>query len=409
MDVKSLLEIEGLVLTLPQENVLRVYGECGTINATAKYLGIHRSTVQEQLKRIKAKAAKLHGYAPEAGLNHPVAEGFELKGYSHFTKTAAGEPIWLKTRATERDYWAGVESVLGNIQPIPARSIAPMPKEPQSDIVPWLQIGDAHIGMLACEAETGANFDISIGEREICAAITALIDAMPRCQRMVINDLGDSTHYETFKAMTEASGHAVDYDTRYWKMVDAWIRISEFTIEKALEKAEIVDCIYNQGNHSRSNDVWNAATMRALFRKTNRVNVLRNESAFIAYRMGKTLVMVHHGDKTKPEGCAKVMADDFAIDWGETTFRYIDGGHVHHSQRKELAGVVFESWNNLAPRDKYAHDGGWRSKQCMTMVYRSRKYGEVGRNVMPIERVRDIILASHADHYIPPEMRAFQT
>ena len=208
--------------------------------------------------------------------------------------------------------------------------------------------------------------------------------------------------------MTEASGHAVDFDTRYWKMIDAWIRISEFTIEKALEKADVVDCIYNQGNHSQSNDIWNAPTMRAIFRKTNRVNVLNNRSVFIAYRMGKTMVMIHHGHKTKPEGCAKVMAEDFSIDWGETTFRYIDGGHVHHSQRKELPGCVFESWNNLAPRDKYANDGGWRSKQCMTMVYRSRTYGEVGRNVMPIERVRDIILATGVEHYVPPEMRAFQ-
>lgn len=368
-------------------------------------MGRARSYTSGVLNRVKKRAA-LKGYAPESGIEHPVAEGFELRGYSHFTKTALGEPIWLKTRAAERAYWAGIEAAIGAIQPVDC-SILPTAPEPQTDIIPWLQIGDAHIGMLASEAETGANFDISIAKREICAAAAALIDECPPCERMVINDLGDGTHYETFKGETMGHGHALDYDTRYWKMIEAYVEICQFIVNKALEKAQVVDCIYNQGNHSESNDSWIAVTMRALHKNNPRVNVLRNESPYIAYRMGKTLVMIHHGHKAKPEACAKVMASDYSADWGETDFRYIDGGHVHHSQRKELPGVVFESWNNLAPRDKYANDGGWRSKQLMSVVLRSRQYGEVGRRLMPVERVRDIILSAGVDHYTPPQMRAF--
>ena len=171
------------------------------------------------------------------------------------------------------------------------------------------------------EKETGANFDISIAETEILAAAFALIDEAPPCKRMVINDLGDSTHYETFKAETQASGHALDYDTRYWKMIDAAIRIAEAIAEYALTKAETVDLIYNAGNHSESNDTSMAADMRSMHRNNPRVNVLRNENRFIAYRMGKTLVVVHHGDKAKPEKFRDVVSSDFATDWGETDFR----------------------------------------------------------------------------------------
>lgn len=389
-----------------RRTILAVIEHGGDCKAASLALGRNPGYASELAIRVKRKAATQHGFAPEAGLNHPVAEGFQLSGYSHFTKTIHGEPIWLKTKRAEYDYWEGIRAAIENIKPVDPDILA-APEEPQSDIVPWLQIGDAHIGMLACEAETGANFDVSIGKAEICAAAAALIDEAPECERMVINDLGDGTHYETFRAMTEASGHAVDFDTRYWKMVDAYLEISEFICERALRKAQTVDLIYNQGNHSRSNDSWMAAHMRSLHRNNPRVNVLRNESPFIAYRMGKTLVVVHHGDKAKPEKFRDVVLSDFAIDWGETEFRYLDGGHVHHSQRKELAGCVFESWNNLAPRDKYAHDGGWRSKQMMTLVLRSRKYGERGRKVMPIELVRDIIREKHPEHYTPPVMRAF--
>lgn len=389
-------------LTDKQAAAIAAVEEAGSITGAAKLLGLSRGALRSRLDSASWRS----GADLRTELDDRIADGFELKGYSQFTKTEAGEPIWLKTRKAERDYWEGIKQAVENIEPV-RWDIEPLPTEPQADIIPWLQIGDAHIGMLASEKETGANFDISIGEREICAAAAALIDAAPECERMVINDLGDGTHFETFKAETEASGHAVDQDTRYWKMIDAYIRITRFIIERALAKAQKVDYLCNQGNHSRSNDIWMAATVRALYADTGRVNVLPNESPFIAYRMGKTLVVVHHGDKAKPEKFRDVVCSDFSADWGETEFRYLDGGHVHHSQRKELAGCVFESWNNLAPRDKYAHDGGWRSKQCMSLVLRSKSYGEVGRRVMPIERVRDIIREKHPEHYAPPQIRAF--
>lgn len=388
-----------------QREYLEAVQQYGSARKVEAALGLTNDTVSASLRRLKAHAAN-RGYAPEANIDHPVAEGFQLHGYSHFTKTINDEPIWLKVKSAERDYWEGIRSAIEGLAPIDPAILA-APEEPQSDIVPFLQIGDAHIGMLSSEAETGANFDISIAKREICAAAAALIDEAPQCERMVINDLGDGTHYETFRAMTEASGHAVDYDGRYWKMVDAYVEICEFIAERALAKAQTVDLIYNQGNHSRSNDSWIAVLMRSLHRNNPRVNVLRNESPYIAYRIGKTFVLIHHGDKAKPEAVAKVMAEDYAVDWGETEYRYIDGGHVHHSQRKELPGCVFESWNNLAPRDKYANDGGWRSKQSMSLVLRSRRYGERGRKVMPIALVRDIVRASHPDHYVPPVVRAF--
>lgn len=361
-------------------------------------MGIHVNTFKSRLER----AAKRGFYT-----GNEVAPGFELKGYSEFTKTQHGTPIWLKAKAVEQDYWSIIRGAIEGLKPIDPHIIKAQPSQPQSDIIPWLQIGDAHIGMLANEAETGANFDIGIAEREICAAAAALIDDTPDCDRMVINDLGDGTHYETFKALTEASGHPVDFDTRYPKMIDAYIRITKFMVERAMQKAKVVDYIANQGNHSRSNDIWIAALIRSQYGPTGRVNVLNNSKAVIPYRMGDTFVLIHHGDKMKPERLRNVMSTDYGLDWGETRFHYIDGGHVHHSQRKELEGALFESWNNLAPGDKYAFEGGWRSRQCMSMVARSRTYGEDWRKVMPIERVRDIILRNNPEHYVPPVARAF--
>ena len=350
---------------------------------------------------------KIGAHGPE----NMVAEGFALKGYSEFTKTEHGTPIWLKTVKAEQDYFQAVKDVIEAREP---KAVDIPPPRIQSfdgrDTVPWLNIGDAHIGMMAHEVEATANFDLKIAKREILQAAFDLIDMAPDCERMVINDLGDGTHYENMKAETERSGHKLDYDGRFYKMIDCYLDVMEAIIEKALHKARTVDVIINQGNHSETNDYWAAMHFTRLYsrRGSNRVNVLRNETPFIGYRMGRTFVLIHHGHKAKPETLRQVMSTDFAVDWGEATFRYIDGGHIHHFSAKELGGAEWCSFNNLAPVDKHAHDGGWRSKQAMTLVLRSRKYGDIGRYKMPIEKVWDQIIKTDPGHYVPEPKRAFQ-
>jgi hypothetical protein len=374
----------------------------GWVKRAADELGINRTTYRLWCNENDIKA-------PEPA--DQVADGFALKGYSEFTKTEHGTPIWLKTVKAEQDYYA---AVIAAIESRPARALEIPPPRVQTfdarDIVPWLNIGDAHIGMLAHEVEAAANFDLKIAKAEILQAAFDLIDQAPDCETMVINDLGDGTHYENMKAETERSGHRLDYDGRFYKMIEAYLDIMEAIIEKALRKARAVHVIINQGNHSETNDYWAAMHFRRLYSRLgdDRVKVLPNLSPFIGYRMGKTFVLVHHDHKVKPETLRQIMSTDYALDWGEATFRYIDGGHIHHFSAKELGGAEWCSFNNLAPVDKHAHDGGWRSKQAMTLVLRSRSYGDLGRHKMPIEKVWDRIREASPGHYVPEPKRAFQ-
>lgn len=387
---------------------LRLFTEYGNVTEAARIAEVNRSTFQS---RLNCARAKFGSSLTRSELNAMLVEGYELKGYSEYTKTAAGNPIWLKTVKAEHDYWRAVKDAIEKREPKPVD--IPPPRVDSfdgRDVVPWLNIGDAHIGMLAHEVEATANFDLKIAKREILQAAFDLIDMAPDCERMVINDLGDGTHYENMKAETERSGHKLDYDGRFYKMIDCYLDIMETIIEKALHKAQRVDVIINQGNHSETNDYWAAMHFRRLYSRVgeDRVSVLPNVNPFIGYRMGKTFVLVHHGHKAKPETLRQVMSTDYAVDWGEAEFRYIDGGHIHHFSAKELGGAQWESFNNLAPADKHAHDGGWRSKQAMTLLLRSRLYGDLGRYKMPIEKVWDNILKADPSHYVPAPKRAFQ-
>jgi hypothetical protein len=374
----------------------------GWVSRAAREMNMPRRTYQSWLEKHDIKVI---------GPDSQVADGFALKGYSEFTKTEHGTPIWLKTVKAEQDYYSAVIEAINAREP---KAVNIPPPRLQTfdarDIVPWLNIGDAHIGMLAHEVEASANFDIKIAKAEILQAAFDLIDRAPDCETMVVNDLGDGSHYENMRAVTERSGHELDADGRYYKMIEAYLDIMEAIIEKALHKARWVHVIINQGNHSEKNDYWAALHLRRMYARLgeDRIKVLPNYNPFIGYRMGKTFVLIHHGHKAKPETLRQVMSTDYAIDWGEATFRYIDGGHIHHFSAKELGGAEWCSFNNLAPVDKHAHDGGWRSKQAMTLVLRSRSYGDVGRYKMPIEMVWDRIRETCPDHYVPEPKRAFQ-
>jgi hypothetical protein len=390
-----------------QAKIVDAINEHGSMRAAARALGLSQGAMSTSLSRLKRVAA-VRGYSPDHDYTRPVPSTHVAKGVSTYYD-AGGKPTqqWVKSNLREEVYQQLVkEAIVEFVAEQPKLDTPPAPRDYSTDLIPWIQIGDAHIGMLAHAAEVGENFDVKIGERELCGAISQLLDEMPACERMVLNDLGDFTHYENFTATTEASGHALDYDSRFPKMIKAYARIMRFLIDKCLTKCQTLDVIINQGNHSRTNDIWAAVMLRHIYEGNPRVNVLDNDSVFIGYRMGNTLVMVHHSDKCKPARLPAVMTADFRKDFGETEFHYIDIGHVHHSSvSQDINGIVVESWNHLAASDKWAHEAGYRSSKSITVVLRSKTYGEVGRRTLPIAEVRDRLYG--VGHATPLKKPAF--
>ncbi len=365
----------------------------GNATSYAKANNLNERTVRRWLSDLKAT-----GYDPENGRCHRNGYDQSVSGYSTLTRFPENDPYgrvleWVKTSRTEeqnrQDFEAFAADFLKDYKAVTAINA---PKNNDDDLIPWFNIGDAHLGMLAYHDEVGHSFDMEIAERELKKAIDLMIRRTPKTKRCVLQDMGDFTHYENEAGLTEASGHQLDCDTRYHKMIRVYARIMRYMIDRLLEAFGNVDVIINQGNHSRKNDHWMAVTLPMIYENNKRLMVLNNGSVFIPYRMGNTFVMCHHSDKCKPAALASVMAIDFAHDWGETYYHYIDVGHVHHkSVTKETNGAIIESFNQLAPSDKYSHDGGWRSRAFLTVVLRSKTYGEKGRIVVTAEEVKDLL------------------
>lgn len=368
----------------------------GTISAAARALKINRRMVQKGLKAVKEKAAS-KGYAPDYGLNSPIPSPFIAKGHSTMERVHPNgerEQLiqWTKTRLDDLEYQ---EAILAGLhvfmEDMPTPKIPHRPRgKVEQDIIPWINIGDAHLGMIAFANETGYDWDMEQGERELLGAAEMLIDELPhKYDRIVVQDMGDATHYDNCTRVTEKSRHALDNDKTYPDMIRCYVRVMRSIIEKALEKAKVVDVIINQANHSRSNDWWMVELLTHVYGASKRVNIINNDSPFIVYKMGDTSVLCHHSDLVKPKGLISVFTHDFRETYGATKHHYIDIGHIHHEMVvKQHPEVRVESFNQLARPDKHAHQGGWRNRNSITMIYRSRSFGEVGRRTLGIDELQ---------------------
>ncbi|WP_037500765.1 hypothetical protein [Sphingomonas jaspsi] len=378
--------------TPAQARYIDAVNEAGSKRAAARLLGVHRRMIDKGLAAVELKASRA-GYAPSHGLDYPAPPGrFVPKTTVHF-KNGQKVEEWVRFAIDDEQFIGSVKDAITafceeapKIEPI---GTVPSALQCNSDVIPWINIGDAHFGMIAHASEVGFDFNLQIAEAEMKAGIGQVIDELPYYDRLVIQDMGDFTHYENTSKVTERSRHSLDVDGTMPQLIEVYTRTMRWIIEKALTKAKVVDVIINQANHSRSNDWWMAQLLRAVYGESGRVNVIDNSSPFIAYRMGNVLVLCHHSDLVKPKGLADIMTCDFRKDYGETLFHYVDIGHVHHEMVvKQHPSVRVESFNQLARPDKYAFEGGWRNRNSLTVVFRSKTFGEIGRRVLPIEELQ---------------------
>jgi hypothetical protein len=314
----------------------------------------------------------------------PAPDGHSVKGVSTlYGPDGEIKAQWVKTDTSEAERRAALEALVeAAVSKLPR--LAPRPKVGKClpRLMAGYPIGDAHIGMRAWREETGDDWDLAIAERVQCGAMAALVEAAPKAERAVIVELGDFYHYDGLEPVTTRSGHVLDADGRYAKMIAVGVKVMRQCIESALKRHDAVDVICLPGNHNETGALWLSATLHHLYEQDERVSVDMSPAMFRYFRHGKTLVGCHHGHTCKPDKLPGVMAADRAKDWGETEHRYWWLGHVHHQQVKEHPGCIVESFNTLAAKDAYAAAGGWRAQRNMKAVVFHDEHGEVARHTV---------------------------
>jgi len=375
-----------------QKQLIETLTTQGGATKAAKELGINKSNVNRRLLVIKKQAAAV-GHAPEAQLSHPVAAGYELKGYSHFTKTAEGESIWLKANQSsenrEQHFLAFIAGLNEYIKPAKPRKA--QLKKYHQDMANAIIMGDAHIGMIAHALETlDEDYTLTTATRDLCDAFDYLVDSAAPCEEGWFVNVGDFTHVDN-TANTTTSGTKQDVAARHFEVMEAAGKVMRYGIDKMLTKFNKVTVINARGNHD--NDTAFALNMyiQGVYENEPRVTVQGNRSKFNFIEFGKCLIGVNHGDKINTNRLVGTMSKYMAEAWGKAVFRRWWIGHIHHKTKQETDfGCSVESFNTLVPLESWHSASGYGAERRITMITLHKEFGEVFRIEPSIQLIRSI-------------------
>lgn len=382
-------ELRKYATTKRQTEILDAIEHHGSWRRAAAALGISRGTINKGMSRLRNFAAR-QGYSPKHDMIHTVPDGFHVKGVStYYNKDGKPTGQWVKSqidaeRQAEmmREFAATLGEEVRGLAPV-----TPPPPFVTDDLLCAYVMGDPHYGMYAHWEEAGENFDLKEAERLTCAAIDRLVATAPDASTALLLNLGDMFHADNQSNLSK-SGHQLDVDGRWTKVLQVGLRAMIHCVRRLLEKHRIVVLRINRGNHDGHSAFALALMVSCYFANEPRVHVDLSPAAAWYYRFGRVLIGSTHGDAMKGADLPLVMATDRYADWGDTAHRYWYVGHVHHADLKEYRGCIVEYFRTLAARDAWHAGQGYRAGRDMRLIVHHAEHGETERHRCDIGQIR---------------------
>jgi hypothetical protein len=365
-------------MDISEADFVAALDECkGNKSKVANKLGMNLRTVQRRVDRMIAR-----GYAPDYGLTKTVPPGYSVGGVSTLYDDEGNIKIqWVKSKADEtqkaeavmREVFDALRDQLPRAKPVKAPERAP------TDLLNLFVLTDFHLGMLSWHEETGEDWDLEIAQNLLVNWFATAIKMAPKADKAVFCQLGDFLHWDGMDAVTPASKHLLDADTRFQKLVRVAIRVVRTIIDMLLRKYPQVHVLAAEGNHDPASSIWLREWLCVLYEDEPRVTVETSPDPYYCVEHGQTSLFFHHGHKRKPANVDSVFTAKFREVFGRTRHSYAHMGHLHHIDQKETNLMVVEQHRTLAAPDAYASRGGWMSGRDAQVITYHAEHGEVGR------------------------------
>jgi hypothetical protein len=364
--------------------------QLGSMNKAAAHLSVSRSAVQAACKRHQRRTGDFTGGIPAS----PERDGgapYIVKGVStYFDAQGNQRGQWVKTRLDDEQRAALLRAAAEALAE-PLRGMGPVTVAPDATIEALMTIypmGDPHFGLHTWARETGEDFDLAEAERVTCAAIDRLVMLAPASAEATLLNLGDFFHMDDQRNVTPGSGHQLDADTRFVKVVQVGIKAMRWAVMRLLQKHARVRVRNVPGNHDPHASLALSVALDAYFESDPRVTVDMSPAKFTFQRFGKVLIGECHGDTAKAVDLPGVMMVDAREHISATEYWHWHCGHVHHDSLKEYQGVIVETHRTLAATDAWHRSKGYRSGRSMKAVTYHRDFGEVSRVTCDIAMLR---------------------
>ena len=383
------------MLTDAEQNALTAFLKCGNKCQTARFLGITEATVRATLKRVERK-----GHAPWLSGAITPDHLTVAKTTVQYGPDGEVQREWKRLLPNAEAMTDFVDSLCERAKG--TLNIAPAPKvtRQREDVLAEICCFDAHIGMYAEAGETNSqNYDSDIAVKRIHNTTDALLCRMNNPEHIVVTFGGDMLHSDTRSNRTELSGNSLDVDSRYHMVVEKAVTVCYDVVAMATEVAQEVTVIILEGNHSWHSEVWLAQVLKAAYSDCDRVNVVMQRSARKHIVWGDNLLVWTHGDGVAMTKWQGIISTEFAQLWGQTKWRHLKMGHIHHKNARngkslvtsdqsggwvENHGLLVEYLPALSATDAWhASKGFIGSQQAMTGFEYHKKQGLITRLYEP--------------------------
>ena len=352
-------------------------GFCGFDPVLPGYEIKKTATQHDDKGAVKTKWVQQH---KATGGKFELAAGQVIKGVSAYVDGEGRiRNQWIKTQKDGitvdlvASLLAAFAKYKGRAKPFAA------PRSVDRDLLTVYPIADQHLGLLAWGRETGADYDLAIGARRLLECAARLVAKSERSKYALILNLGDWYHANDQRNVTPRSGHQLDVDGRFYKVLTAGVELMMTIIDLALTKHEHVEVANIPGNHDPEAARAMTVALATFYARNKRVKISFPGDLYFR-RFGATLIGAAHGDKMRPDRMAMTMATERREDWGATAYHWFLSGHIHHESAKEVGDVRCESFQTLADKDNHAKGAGYNSGQSLTAITLHRVNGEEGRN-----------------------------
>lgn len=359
---------------ISDEQLIAEYNNGLTYKQIAEKYGMSKRNVE----RLGAKLAK------RGLISTRRAPGFSVTGESVLVDKAGNTVMrWIKT-ARDRDEMERLMEAARDAftEEIPRAEAVPVPEIDFQKSLALYPVFDLHIGALSHKAECGESYDTGIAERVLNDFFDYAVGASPMSEKAVLLLGGDLLHSDGMVPVTPTSGHILDQDSRYAKLVYVAIRSVRRAVGKMLLNHKDVEIQVLSGNHDQSGMIWLRASLAAFYEDEPRVTVDVSPAIVHHTQYGKTFLAYHHGHTIKkPENLLSACVSDWREDFGKSVAVYAHTGHLHHQSVVETSLGIVEHHGTLAGKDAYSTNGGWRSRRLAAVIIYSPDHGEIGRFV----------------------------
>jgi hypothetical protein len=382
-------ELLQYCITARQAEIIQAVIDEGSNNKASLKLGIARQTVDEVVKKVKRRAA-IKGWAPDNDMIRPVPDAFVVRGVStYYNAEGKASGQWVKSRLDDEKFQELLRSAVDGFKDdLPRVTLTNPPPLGNDNLLNCYVITDYHLGMLSWSEETGEDWDIQIAENLIYKWFAQAIHQSPDANTAIFAQLSDFLHFDGMDAVTPASKHLLDVDTRFAKLVRVAIRIIRQIINMLLAKHQNVHILMLDANHDPVSQIWLREWLAVTYENEPRITVDTSPNPYNAYEFGATALFFHHGHKKRISDVSSVFASQFRELFGRTKYAYAHTGHLHHLDVKENNLMIVEQHRTLAAPDAYSARGGYLSGRDAKVITYHKRYGEVSRLTINSEMLK---------------------